>query len=187
MKRNKTKLLENVDSFTVSLFLKGLAWALPFLCLLGFIYGKHFGGNGGAFIGVILGAIASVFASLLAMLISAKLGGFAALIYKGSRTNWSIEEQFEGDLNQIRYHKMNKHFDQALLKVDAVLSKAPDYADALYLKASILWEGFNEPIEAKRHLDKILKMTPKTNNYHIWASTLYGNIVKEEKKRLNNV
>ena len=42
-----------------------------------------------------------------------------------------------------------QRFDQAILKVDAVLAKAPGYADALFLKASILWEGFNEPIEAK--------------------------------------
>ena len=66
---------------------------------------------------------------------------------------------------------MDKDFDKVLLKVDAVIAEVPDYADALYLKASILWEGFNDPIEAKRHLDIILKTTSKTDNYHVRAST----------------
>jgi len=183
-KFNKPKRLKDVDSVTVSLFLTGLSWVLPFLCILGFICGKQLGGKGGAFIGIILGALASVIASLLIMFISDKFGGVAAFIYKGPKANWSIKEQLEGDLNQVRYHKMNKRFGQALLKVDEVLTKAPEHLDALYLKASILWEGFNEPIEAKRHLKTILKTTSKNDNYHIWAYTLYEKIVKEEKKRL---
>ena len=68
--------------------------------------------------------------------------------------------------------------------MDAVITEVPDYEDALYLKASILWEGFNDPVEAKRHLDIILKTTSKTDNYHVWASTLYSNIVNEERNRL---
>lgn len=186
VKFNKPKRQKDVDSVTVSLFLKCLLWVLPFLCILGFIIGKHLGGKGGAFIGVILGAFASIIASLLIMFISDKSGGVAAFIYKGPKANWSIKEQLEGDLNQVRNHKMNKRFDQALLKVNEVLTKAPEYSDALYLKACILWEGFNEPIEAKLHLKTILKTTSKTDNYHIWASTLYENIVQEEIKRLNN-
>jgi uncharacterized membrane protein len=183
---NERKSLKDIDTAARTLFLKTWVWALAPLCVLGFSYGKAFGGNGGALIGAILGAIASIFVTLIVLYISDKLGNFAASIYGGSRENRSIKEQFEGDLNQVRYHKMNKQFDQALLKVDAVLTKIPDFAEALYLKASILWEGFNEPIEAKRHLDKIIKTTSQTENYHVWASTLYRNIVDEEKKRLNS-
>lgn len=187
LNNNKTKRRKNVDSVTVSLFLKGLAWALPFLCLLGLVYEQQLGGKGGAFVGLILGVVASVVASLLTMFVSGKFGGFFAFIYRGPKANWSIKEQLKGDLDQVRYHKMNKRYDQALLKVDEVLAKAPDYVDALYLKAGILWEGFNEPFEAKRHLGIILKKTPKTENCYNWASILYENIVKEEKKRLNDI
>lgn len=183
-KSKKFKRLKDIDSVSVSLFLKGLSWPLAFLCLLGFVWGYASGGIYGAFIGIITGAIASVFVSLAAMFISDKFGGFFAYIYKGSKANWSVEEQLEGDLNQVRYHKMNKRFDRALIKVDEVLADAPGYTEALYLKASILWEGFNEAIEAKRLLSTIIKTTSKTDNRHTWASTLYSDIVKEEKRRM---
>lgn len=184
-KFNKPKPLRDIDSVSVSLFLKGLMWPLAFLCLLGFVWGSASGGVLGAVIGVVAGAIISVFISLLAMVISDKFGGLFVFIYKGPKANWSVEEQLEGDLSQVRYHKMNKRFDLALIKVDDVLDKAPTYADALYLKASILWEGFDKPIEAKRHLTTIMEKASKTDNHYTWASTLYADIVKEEKKRLN--
>lgn len=50
-----------------------------------------------------------------------------------------------------------------------------------FVYRKLLWEDFNKPIEAKLHLDTILKTTSKTDNYHVWASTLYSNIVAEEK------
>lgn len=183
---NKPKPIKDIDSVAISAFLKGLVFSLPPFCILGFVYGKLLGGKVWMFIGVVMGVFVSVITASIAMFISNKFGGFAAFIYKGSKANRSIKEQLEGDLSKVRYHKMNKQFDQALLKIDAVLAKIPNYADALYLKASILWEGFNKPIEAKRHLDTILKTTSKTDNYHEWASTLYSNIVDEEKKRLND-
>jgi hypothetical protein len=182
----KPKPLRDIDSVSVSLFLKGLMWPLVFLCLLGFIWGSASGGVLGAVIGLVAGAIVSVLVSLLAMVISDKFGGLFLFIYKGPKANWSVEEQLEGDLSQVRYHKMNKRFDLALIKVDEVLAKAPTYLDALYLKASILWEGVDMPIEAKRYLATIMKKASKTDNHHTWASTLYADIVKEEKKRLND-
>lgn len=186
-KLKKPKRLKDVDSVTVSLFLKGLSWPLVFLCLLGFVLGYATGGMGGAFVGVTAGAVASVFVSLLAMLVSNKFGELAAFIYKGPKANWSTEELLEGDLSQVRYHKMNRRFDRALHKVDEVLAKVPTHADALYLKAGILWEGYNAPVEAKRCLAAIIRTTPETGNHHAWASNLYANIVKEEKRRLNSI
>jgi len=178
------KHLKDIDAVTLSLFLKGLSWALPFLSLLGVIYGYKLDGVRGAFIGFFLCAVASVIASLLTMFISNKLGEFAGFLYKGPKANWSVKERFEGDLNQARYHKMNKRFDQALLKLEEVLAKAPVFADALLLKAGILWEAFDESIEAKRCLETILQTTSENDNFHTWASTLYAEIVLEEKKRL---
>jgi len=188
MKKNKLfklKPLKDIDSVARTLFLKGLSWALPFLFIIGLIYGSLLDGLRGAIIGISLGIILSIAASLITMLISHKFGEFAGFLYKGPKANWSIKEQFEGTLNQVRYHKMNKRFDQALLKVDEVLTKAPDFPDALLLKASILREGFDNLIEAKRCLETIIKTTPNTDNYYLWASTMYADIVTEEKKRLD--
>jgi hypothetical protein len=184
-KGRKPKPLRDIDSVSVSLFVKGLGWAVLFLCPLGFIYGKVLGGSDGAVIGVVTGLAASGFASLLTLLITDTFGGGAAFLFRGRKANWNLREQLEGDINQVRLCKMNRHFDQALLKVEEVLSRAPDYPVALYLKAAILWEGFDEPIEAKRYLDRVEKATEKTDPYQIWATSLHAAIVQEEKKRLN--
>jgi len=180
----KLKPLKDIDSVAWALFLKGLSWALPFLGLLGLLYGYKFGGILGALVGLVICAIVSVAASLITMLIANKFGELAEFLYRGPKANWSIQEQFEGALNQVRYHKRNRRFNLALIKVDEVLAKAPHFADALLLKANILWEGFNEPIETKRCLETIIKTTPESDSFHLWATTLYADIVKEEKKRL---
>jgi len=178
------KRLKDKDTAEHSRFYLSMAWALPFLFCVGVIYGYLLGGIQGVIIGIIICTILSVIASLVTMFVSHKLGEFASFLYRGPKPNWSIQEQFEGALNQVRYHKMNKRFDQALMKVEEILAKAPYFSDALLLKASILWDGFDEPIEAKRCLEAILKTTQKPDPFHPWASTLYADIVKEEKKRL---
>ena len=185
-KFTKLKPLKDIDSVAVSLFLKSLSWALPFLGLLGLIYGYKLAGILGALLGLFLSIISSIGAALITMFISNKIGEMAGFLYKGPKANWSFREQFEADLNQVRYHKMNKRFDQALLKVEEVLRKEPNFPDALLLKAGILWEGFDEPIEAKRCLKTILQITQKGDSYYTWASTLHEDIVKEEKKRLDD-
>jgi len=163
-----------------------MGWAVLFLCPLGFIYGKILGGSDGAVIGVVTGLAASGFASLLTLLITDTFGGGAAFLFRGRKANWNLREQLEGDINQVRHYKMNRHFDQALVKVEEILTRVPEDPEALYLKASILWEGFDDPIEAKRYLDRVEKTTEKTDPYHIWATSLHAAIVQEEKKRLND-
>lgn len=173
------------DTVAISLFLKCLSWALPFLCLLGIIYGYKLGGVIGAIKGFFLCAIVSLFASFLTMIISDKLSEIAIFLYKGPKAKWSVKEQLEGSLNQVRYHKMNKRFDRALLTIEDVLAKEPNFPNALFLKASILWEGFSDADEAKRCLGTIINTTSKSDNFYHWASSLYSDIVKEEKKQLN--
>ncbi len=182
----KKKPLKDKDSVAVSLFLKDAFWPLPYLCLFGLVLGSLAGGILGAIFGIIAGVIVSIIVSLISMFISNKFGQAAAFIYKGSGSNWTLQEKMAGDMDQVRYHKMNKKYDQALLKVNDVLAEAPGYADALYLKAGILWEGFNKPIEAKRCLHEIIKTTPKTANCHTWASSLYADITREQRRRLDN-
>ncbi len=119
-KLKKPKPLKNIDSATRSLCVRILSVSTAPLCLLGFIFGKLLYGNSGALTGIILGVIVCVFLTLITIFISDKLGDFAAIIFKGRNATWSLKEQLEGDLSQVRYHKMKKEFDQALIKVDAV-------------------------------------------------------------------
>jgi tetratricopeptide (TPR) repeat protein len=178
------KPLKDRDTVARTQFILTLVRVLVPFGLIGFIYGFLLRGIWGAIIGFLLGAILSVPASMIVMIISDRAGTVAGALYRGPKANWTIRDQLGGVLNQVRYHKMQNNFDQAFLKVEEALAKDPNFADALLLKAQILWEGFNEPIEAKRCLETIIKTTLKTNNHHLWASTLYAEIVKEEKKRL---
>ena len=85
-----------------------------------------------------------------------------------------------GDLNVVRYHKLCNQFDEALLKIEDVLAKDPDFAEALFLKAQILWEGFEDRQAAKACLLKITKVEPdKKAVFHRWAINLYREISHE--------
>ncbi|MBW2182072.1 MAG: hypothetical protein JRG81_17135 [Deltaproteobacteria bacterium] len=187
MKQNsvkKFKPIKDQDTVARTQFILALVRVLVPLGLVGFIYGYVLGGNWGSLIGFLLGAILSVPASLLVMIISDRAGTVAGALYRGPKANWAIRDQLEGVLNQVRYHKMQNNFDLAFLKVEEVLAKDPKFPDALLLKTQILWEGFDDAIEAKRCLETIITTTPKTDKYHLWASTLYADIVTAEKKRL---
>jgi hypothetical protein len=48
-------------------------------------------------------------------------------------------------LDKIRFLKTKRNFDKALTLVNDVLDKDPNLAEALYLKAHVLWEGFKTP------------------------------------------
>jgi len=185
-KFKKSRSLKDTDSAIAIIRLKAFLWSVSPLSVLGLIYGAAIGGIKGFFIGLPLGAIVGFIAYLLVIFLGNKSADFFAFIYGSRKANWNVKERLEGDLDQIRYQKMNKRFDRALVKVDEVLTIAPSHPEVLYLKASILWEGFNKSIEAKRCLSKVLKTTPKNDHYHRWASELYANIIGEEKRRLND-
>ena len=55
----------------------------------------------------------------------------------------NIREMFSADLEKARHSKRQNKFPEALKIVNGVLVEIPDYPEALYLKAQILWEGFN--------------------------------------------
>ena len=57
------------------------------------------------------------------------------------RVDRTFRDQFIGTLSQARFHKMSQRHDLALGCIDEVLSAAPNYTEALFLKAQILWEG----------------------------------------------
>ncbi|MEJ2728332.1 MAG: hypothetical protein P8185_07465 [Deltaproteobacteria bacterium] len=44
---------------------------------------------------------------------------------------------------------MRHGFEKPLIKIEDVLAKDPEYPEALFLKAQILWEGFEDRREAK--------------------------------------
>jgi tetratricopeptide (TPR) repeat protein len=79
-----------------------------------------------------------------------------------------------GDLNVVRYHKLCHRFDDALIKIEEILARDPDFAEALFLKAQILWEGFEDRKAARKCLLKIMAVEPDENAvFHRWALNFY--------------
>jgi hypothetical protein len=130
--------------------LPGLLWALP-------------------------GSMVAVFA---VELFSGWLGdGSVNILYGMGRTDGTFRDQFIGTLNQARFHKMSKRHDLALECVDEVLAADPDFPEALFLKAQILWEGYQDAAAAKQCLFHLMKVEPdKEATFHRWGLSLYKEI-----------
>ena len=74
-------------------------------------------------------------------------------------------------LDKIRFLKTKRNFDKALTLVNDVLDKDPNLAEALYLKAHVLWEGFKNPWGAECCFRRVLELTEASEQVHCWASS----------------
>ena len=96
-------------------------------------------------------------------------------------------ETLAADLEIARKSKRNGEFEEARSKIDGVLDKDSDFPDAQYLKAQILWEGFENSSEAKRCLRKVMQLVPREETLHSWASSYFDKIIAVEKKQSTQV
>lgn len=161
------KPLKDVDSISQSLCLSSFARFFPLLGYLGYLLG--------GWIGVAAaGAVCAVTAAL-GVWFAGRLSTLGVNFFYGMRpAHWSPAEQLEGDLNRARVHKINRRFDQALAVVDEILARCPDFAEALLLKAQILWEGYGDQYTARRCLIDVSQSVPDRNDpLHRWAAALY--------------
>jgi tetratricopeptide (TPR) repeat protein len=154
--------------------------ALFFGIYFGRFYGIAYWENGTA--GAILGCVISLTANLILLPIKNWIAGVASKIY-GSRTAlWSLREQLEGDLNEAKYFKRQKKHDKALSIINDVLKQDPEFPEALYIKATILWEGFNNAGAAKVNLKKAMDSTSnKSEPVFRWAFNLYNELTRIQK------
>lgn len=156
-----------MDSDTRALFLKTYIWIFSGLGLIGCtVCGV---------LGVVVAAFVSAISTMVAIFLSDKIGaGVADTFYGTGKASRSLREQLSGELNQVRHHKMQERFDQALGIVDGVLDKDPDFPDALLLKGQILWEGFEDSAAAQGYFKRVMKVVPNKNEtLHRWASNYY--------------
>jgi tetratricopeptide (TPR) repeat protein len=101
----------------------------------------------------------------------------------GILTGWTtqkipLREQLSADLAKARYAKGSGHFDEALSIINQVLEKDPDYPDALYLKAHILWEGFKNSKGALESLRSIVQSVQEDEPIGRWALDYYDEVRK---------
>ena len=135
--------------------------------------------------GVLYAIPGSVVAASAVELFSGRLGsGSVNILYGMGRNHRAPRDQLVGTLTRARVHKMNKCHDQALARIEEVLAADPEFPEALFVRAQILWEGYLDGPAAKRCLIEVMKAEPdKEAIFHRWAVSLYKEIVNHERSR----
>ena len=136
----------------------------------------------GGLTGLLWALPGSMVAVLAVEFFSGWLGdGSVNILYGMGRADGTFRDQFIGTLNQARFHKMSKRHDLALGCVDEVLAADPDFPEALFIKAQILWEGYQDAAAAKQCLFHLMKVEPdKEASLHRWGLSLYKEIATSE-------
>ena len=165
---------KDVDSVTQTRFIMIAVRLVPPCALLGWAIGGLSG-----LLWALPGSMVSAFA---VELFSGWLGdGSVNILYGMGRADGAFRDQFIGTLNQARFHKMSKRHDLALGCVDEVLAADPDFPEALFIKAQILWEGYQDAAVAKKCLINLMKAEPdKAASFHRWGLSLYKEIATSE-------
>lgn len=128
---------------------------------------------------IVIALLAAFVATIVVVIITSYLGRTAGRLYGGTGPKWTLREQLEGELTQARVSKAEKNYEQALIFLETILAKDPDYPDALLLKARVLWEGFADGPEAKKCVLRVLRVeTDKTSPVYRWAGELYKEITR---------
>ena len=169
----------DVNSITQTRLIMIAVRLAPVCALLGWmIGGLH---------GVLYGLTVSFLAVFAVELLSGGIGnGSVNILYGTGRLDRTMRDQFIGTLSQARFHKMSQRHDLALGCVDEVLAAAPNYTEALFLKAQILWEGYQDSAAAKKCLIHVIKVEPdKEAPFHRWSLALYKEIAGCERNRNN--
>ena len=169
------KSRQDAESADPALNLKNALWALPYLVVMGLIWGYLADGSSGAWVGLVAAILVSAMIGSATSILSSVLGeGAVNTLYGLDRKTIGFRERLAGDLNVVRYHRLCNRFDHALLALEAALAKEPDFPEALFLKAQILWEGFDDREGAKNSLVRIMKVEPDEKAvFRRWALNFY--------------
>lgn len=169
--------VKDKDLKTVTYFLRVAGLTVPFVCLLGLYVGYVHRGMAGAIFGAVIAIIAGLVISTIVMFFMDAVSGAASGLLSGRREAvWTIREQVQGFLSQARFNKENRDYEAALSFVNMVLEKDPDFTDALFLKAQILWEGFGHSHAAVQFLEKILALEDENKMIQNHALMLHNDL-----------
>jgi len=151
---------------------------LPLMCLLWipvveFKYGAHYW-----IYGISLSILISLSVSIIIDNLTDFIGGVSSRLFVPGSADWTLHEQLAGPLNQIRFLIGERRFQEAFVQLEQIIAKSPDHAEALFLKAQLLWEGYKNISGAKRMLSQVIKLTQEDDPYHRSAENLYRDLVK---------
>jgi tetratricopeptide (TPR) repeat protein len=124
----------------------------------------------------------SLVGGVAAALLAEKVGeAFGGRMYGLKPSAVSRREQLSADMDKIRFYQREGRFEEALRLANVVLDRDPDFPDALFLKAQILWRGFGNKKAAKASLEKVMRLVPSTETLHRWALNYYHELAETEK------
>jgi tetratricopeptide (TPR) repeat protein len=106
--------------------------------------------------------------------------GFGGVLSGWISRRLTTRESLAADLEKARYSKREGRFKEALAIVNGALDKEPDFPEALFLKARILWEGFGNREGARGCLKKVMEAVPNDETLHRWALNYYHEITKTD-------
>jgi tetratricopeptide (TPR) repeat protein len=169
------KLQKDGESAEPTLHLRNAIWARPYLAVMGLIWGYLAGGSSGAVVGLAGAFLASATIGSAGLIRKGLLGKGTVSAHTASGLKTiGQRKRPASDLNRVRYHKLCNRFDQALLALEEVLAKDPDFPEALILKAQILWEGFDDREGARSSLLRLMKVEPDEKAvFRRWAVNFY--------------
>jgi tetratricopeptide (TPR) repeat protein len=109
-------------------------------------------------------------------LICASGNGLAGLISGFGYRHRTVDDLCKGDIDRARFYRRNGRYDEALAVIDQILDKVPDYPEALYLKADILWQGFAHRQSAMACLERIQASRKADSTMQEWAKNYYHHL-----------
>jgi len=118
----------------------------------------------------------------LTMVISDKCGDLSGRLFLGPKSNRSVRERLSGDLSRARVQKMNGNYEDALSTINIVLDQAPDFKEALFIKAQILLDGYSDIDRAKKYFTRILEHEHRHSSLCRWAKYSIIQIEKNQSK-----
>jgi len=122
--------------------------------------------------------------AVAATLIVEKAGsGIGSLLTSSFKSPGQKNDEFIADLEKARHSKAIGRYDEALDLIEGVVKSTPEWPDALFLKAQIQWEGFENATDSKRCLVKVMQLVGYDETLHTWASNYFDLVVKAEKKK----
>lgn len=165
------KPLKDVHSGDRAQFIRGtflfFKWGIFFLPLF---MGKF------GWLGLVYWALACLSLGIIVDMITDAFGTTAGRLYTGKKADWSLREKLQGDLSAVRVQKMKGYHDKALTMLESILARDPSFAEALFVKAQILYESYHDTREALACLTSAIALTKKDEPVHRWAQTLKKDI-----------
>lgn len=179
LKENLRYMLKNIDTADIAHFLRAYIYIfMAFGILLLFLKGL---------IGLLIAVFLSIPFALVIFAIDIKTGKvISKAFYGGRKPRWTTREKFSGALDQVMLLKRRKQFPQALKKVTEILNQEPEFSDALFLKAQILWEGYESAQSAKKYLDKAKNFALPEDYLYQWIYSYQKRIDTEIKIKTNS-